>query len=74
MFHFQTFEKQQKIAEDSDIDIDQPIFARPKHDGLDALCQMTHYNKKGIDFFSKMNEYLPIYLTLFSLFRSVFFH
>ena len=55
LFHFQTktSEKQRnlKLAEDSDIDIDQPIFARPKHDGLDALCQMTHYNKKGIDFF-----------------------
>ena len=50
LFHFQTSEIW-KIAEDSDIDIDQPIFARPKHDGLDALCQMTHYNKKGIDFF-----------------------
>ncbi|KAH9418284.1 Kv channel-interacting protein 4-like [Dermatophagoides pteronyssinus] len=35
-------------TEDSDIDIDQPIFARPKHDGLDALCQMTHYNKKEL--------------------------
>ena len=34
--------------EDLDIDIDQPLFARPKHDGLDALCQMTHYDKKGI--------------------------